>query len=144
MISDFSIVRNSKMPLIRFGGICFMFHTKNENMKTKLIPAPIDEKNVTSDWIEDVFDDCVRNGDKFVGFIGECVVMCECRNYYIDWKVEQECFNRQTSKRMETFTELKKRLKNMDEEDQNIVVKYLPFGEGVTALTQQFYFRDED
>ena len=90
----------------------------------RLIPAPIDEKNITSDWIEDIFDNCCFGGkgnNIYVGFIKDCVVLCEYHGNVINWKVESECFNGK-DERENAFNELKKR----------------------PCLTQSFFFKDED
>jgi hypothetical protein len=48
-------------------------------MKANKEVAPIDEKNVCSDWIEDVFDEYTtihaekRGKNTFVGFVSDCV-----------------------------------------------------------------------
>lgn len=112
----------------------------------RLIPAPIDEKNITSDWIEDIFDNCCFGGKKnniYVGFICDCVVLCEYHDNIINWKVESECFNGK-SERESAFNELKKRLEVVDKENSDIVVKYYSFDKDVTCLTQSFFFKDED
>ena len=112
----------------------------------RLIPAPIDEKNITSDWIEDIFDNCCFGGkgnNIYVGFIKDCVVLCEYHGNVINWKVESECFNGK-DERENAFNELKKRLVDIDEETPDIVVKYSPFDKDVTCLTQSFFFKDED
>lgn len=115
-------------------------------MEEKLIPAPIDEKNITSDWIEDIFDNCCFGGKKnniYVGFIKNCVVLCEYNDNVINWKVESECFNKEEA-RKSAFNELRKRLKTIDKESFDLVVKYSPFDKDVTCLTQSFFFKDED
>lgn len=112
----------------------------------RLIPAPIDEKNITSDWIEDIFDNCCFGGKEnniYVGFICDCVVLCEYHDNIIKWKVESECFNGK-SERENAFNELRKRLETIDKESFDLAVKYSPFDKDVTCLTQSFFFKDED
>ena len=112
----------------------------------RLIPAPIDEKNITSDWIEDIFDNCCYGGKKnniYVGFIRDCVILCEYHNNIINWKVESECFNGKSA-REDAFNELRKRLEILDKENDGLVVKYSPFSEGVLCIEQRFFFKDED
>lgn len=112
----------------------------------RLIPAPIDEKNIMSDWIEEIFDNCCFGGKKdniYVGFICDCVVLCEYNNNVINWKVESEFFNKEEA-RKSAFNELRKRLETIDKESFDIVVKYSPFDKDVTCLTQSFFFKDED
>ena len=54
----------------------------------KKIIAPIDEKNVCTDWIEDVFDDlsCVKNGRQAMGFINDAPVYTYWEKNCITWR----------------------------------------------------------
>lgn len=109
-------------------------------MEERLIEAPIDEENIKSDWIEEIFDCCCsggRNGNVIVGFVGNCVVTCEYHKNILTWKVGNE-FNSGRD-RIDSYDELKQRLKDSDKDDVNVVVKYLTEKEKVT-LIQQFYF----
>ena len=70
-------------------------NTASEN---KLIPAPLDEKNVTTDWIEMVFDDynCTCGGHKdrsYVGFVNECAVLARIHNNSLWWNIMHWKYN---------------------------------------------------
>lgn len=116
-------------------------------METKtLILAPIDEKNITSDWIEDIFDTYCFGGRKdniCVGFVNDCVVICSYFGNCIDWKVESEHFNYSAPARTSAFSELKTRLKAIEEENPDVVVKSSVCNETL-CITQSFYFKNAE
>lgn len=117
----------------------------------RLIPAPIDEKNVTSDWIEDVFDVCCVGGNHngtYVGFVNNCVILCEYNGNNIYWTVSEKA-NSTNSQRYAAFYELKQRLFALDKENENLTVKYsVAYDDregkkvGMT-LHQSFFFKIE-
>lgn len=97
-------------------------------------PAYIDEKNVTTDWIEYIFEysDIVCNGNTILGFVLDCPLMAQIDGNQITWtwltdKTDMEL--------------LKGRLKVLDDEDTRLVSVYT---EGVKSLVQKLYFKDED
>lgn len=80
-------------------------------MATKLIPAPIDEKNVCTDWIEEVFDNLrhVESGKQAVGFVNDAPV-------YVSWYENQMTFlvvEHHINRYEETRDEIAKRLKEL-------------------------------
>lgn len=111
-------------------------------MEKKLIPAPIDGKNVTSDWIDEIFDDgnCTRGGRNMVtGFIGGSVCCCWITGHLIFWQIAQDFANNAGC----CYDLLLKRLKKHDD-DENLVVKYdTSMKKEKLLLLQKFYFKDE-
>lgn len=57
--------------------------------KRRLIPAPLDEKNVTTDWIEELFDDqsALYARHKRLGFIAGVAVQASWEGNVLTWKV---------------------------------------------------------
>lgn len=57
--------------------------------KEKLIPAPLDEKNVTTDWIEELFDDqsALYGKDKMLGFMNGAAVQASWSGNLLRWSV---------------------------------------------------------
>lgn len=109
-------------------------------MSKKLIPAPIDEKNVTSDWIEEIFDDNNYTYDgrnMYVGFVMGSVCCCMYHKNRIFWQIVQDF----AKKALESYNELLRRLREHDEPP--IVVKYDTSLYDRLLLLQQFYFEDE-
>ena len=110
----------------------------------KLIKAPIDEKNVSSDWIEEVFD-CVWRGGKeaniFTGFIGQCLVSCKYSDNMLYWQVESQFFNVGEDIHG-TYSELRMRLMVRDKNNQNLVVKNY-FYDRKFVIAQHFFFKEE-
>ncbi len=55
----------------------------------KLIPAPLDEKNVTTDWIEELFDDqnAIHGRHKMLGFMNSAVMLVTWHDNVLTWKV---------------------------------------------------------
>lgn len=103
-------------------------------MKT---PAPIDGKNVCTDWIADVFDssDCTINGNEAVGFIKGAPV-------YLTWSGNSMCWSVVThsvNDYAETVAELKLRLEEYDG-DGNLVSEVTTWGTGVR---ESFFFVDD-
>lgn len=111
-------------------------------MKEKLIPAPLDEKNVTTDWIDDIFDDsrCIQNGSgTYTGFVEDSVCSCLVGRHTIIWEINSN-YSRDAEK---SYNELEKRLKAIDNENPDLVVKYDTSMKEMLFLGQKFYFKDE-
>lgn len=55
----------------------------------KLIPAPLDDKNVTTDWIEELFDDqsALYSKDKLFGFMAGAAMQASWSSNELHWKV---------------------------------------------------------
>ena len=110
-------------------------------MEKKLIPAPIDEKNVTTDWIAEIFDncgDCVRSNKKFVGFVNDSVCFCEYSNYHLLWYMPVSL----ARNLKDSWDELIRRLKEHDTPPL-IVSYYINEGEQYYELRQDFFWKDE-
>jgi len=112
--------------------------------KSRMI-APIDEKNITSDWIEQCFDDynCtyteVKRKNKYCGFIlGECV-MCSYTfgNNTLQWVIFAE-----GEKLQSVRDHLIHICKEIDKENEGLVCEYQIEN---NTIYQSFYFEcDED
>ncbi len=104
-------------------------------METKqFIPAPIDGKNLTTDWIEEIFDDysCLVHGHTFVGFVDGVVCHCTyCANFIL-WQVNKAC----------AYDELISRLKKKDTDSFHVV--YDDTMKRNNVLLQKFYWENED
>lgn len=110
-------------------------------MEKKLIPAPIDKKNVTTDWMESVFDsaDIVRDGHKMVGFINHCVVIASWENNVITWEVLPQLL---TNYCYATLV-LEQRLKEFETDEQNVYSEIETIGNGGWGFVQSFYFQED-
>ncbi len=104
-------------------------------MEKKLIPAPIDEKNITSDWIEEIFDNytCTWRKDCAVGFINNVAVMAAWSSNILMWKFMEE------ANLEESYAVLKDRLSRYDGQT-SVIEKKRRVG---NMLIQQFFFEDE-
>lgn len=101
------------------------------------IKAPLDEKNVTTDWIEQIFDglNCVQNGCQMVGFVNECVVDCSWFDNTLQWRAHDN--------KKETLNEIKKRLMEFEQDDSYSPEVYSDiYIVGGMFLVQKFYFND--
>ena len=58
-------------------------------MSKKLVPAPLDGKNVTTDWIEELFDDqtVLYATGKRLGFIAGAAVLASWKENVLTFKV---------------------------------------------------------
>jgi hypothetical protein len=101
------------------------------------IPAPIDEKNVCTDWIADVFDfsDCTINGNEAVGFINGAPVYLTWSGNSMYWSAVTHSVNDYA----ETIVELKLRLEEFGDDD-NLVSEITPWGMGIR---ESFFFEDD-
>lgn len=110
-------------------------------MEKKLMPAPIDGKNVTNDWIEEIFDDgnCTRGGHNMMtGFVGGSVCCCWITCHLIFWQIVQDFAKHADS----CYELLLKRLKEHD--TPPLVVKYdTSLKKEKLMLLQRFYWEDE-
>lgn len=106
----------------------------------KLIPAPIDNKNVTTDWIEEVFDyqTCIwGKRESAIGFIHDRPVVAEWSENNLFWKfVEEESIDGS-----DHLEELRKRLKVYDDANPELVESHNVIG---NYFWQKFYWKNED
>ena len=106
----------------------------------KMMPAPIDEKNVTSDWIECVFDNetCIwGKGKCAVGFIHEQPVMAAWSGNTMLWKFMEE----QTIEDTDHLAVLKDRLRRCTDPESDLTETFNVVG---NMLMQKFYWKDVD
>lgn len=104
-----------------------------------LSKAFVDEKDLTTDWIEDIYNgDCVKQGRKYVGFYQDEVLVCKCTLDEITWTFPS-CED--SKKRRRLLNQLAEQLDRYNEGDFGIIsfVKLLPHSVG-----EVFYFKDED
>jgi len=107
-------------------------------MEEKLIPAPIDNKNVMRDWISDVFDcgDCTENDGRILGFIGHSPAMASWRDNLLIWSFFDESYIERT----DAIKILKQRLIEYEVANPELVTKR---SEDSHGIVQRFYRRDE-
>jgi hypothetical protein len=111
-------------------------------MEKKIIPAPIDGKNVGTDWMDAVFDsaDVVEHRRMMLGFIWNCVVYAEWHDNTITWRVMQDIGQGDS---IGAYHILNERLKEMESDEQNIFSR-IQHGElGKLELVQSFYFKED-
>ena len=105
----------------------------------ELIPAPFDEKNVSTDWIQDVFDNqsCVWNKQTAIGFINNNPVLVTWDDNILLWK-----FPLVTDiKEFGNLAVLRDRLKIYeDDPNNNFVTKDSLVG---NLLMQKYYWKSE-
>lgn len=109
-------------------------------MEKKLIPAPIDNKNVMKDWIEEIFDggNCIPNGNGMMtGFVNNDVCSCWFINNLLFWEISRE-FQRNGG---ESYDILIKRLREHD--TPPLVIKYDESMRDELFLCQKFYFEKD-
>ena len=111
-------------------------------MRENLIPALLDEKDVTTDWIESVFDDwhLAYGIHRVVGFVSGCLVSSKWYGNTVEWLVLKETGGDCAS----AFLILEERLKAFESEEQNVYSEIEHEGEGRYCIFQQFYFRGEE
>lgn len=106
-------------------------------MSKNLNPAPIDNKNVMEDWINDVFDngDCTEDRKRIIGFIDHSPVMASWHDNVLIWTFyEDNWLDRQDS-----IKELRRRL--TEKEDPNSNLYSLITGDE-HGLVQKFYWKE--
>ena len=108
-------------------------------MKKKMMPAPIDNKNVMCDWIGEIFDngDCTRNNNTLVGFIHEEPVIATWKDNILLW---QFSIMRNIKDTLE-LSVLQKRLAEHHDIEGSLVEQFTIIG---NLLMQQFYWKNED
>ena len=106
-------------------------------MSKKLNPAPIDNKNVMEDWINDVFDngDYTKDRKRIIGFIDHSPAMASWHDNVLIWTFYEEGWlDRQNS-----IEELRRRL--AEKEDPNSILYSLITGDE-HGLVQKFYWKE--
>ena len=112
-----------------------------------LIPAPIDDKNITTDWIEEIFDfDCAAsNGKTYLGFINGLPIKADIKDHQIYWSLlsSHVCFESPSEEEVkDMIAERNKRLRYLDD-NKRIHVDYR-YMHGGTTLVQSFYWSNND
>ena len=108
----------------------------------KRIPAPIDGKNVCTDWIDSIFDkdSFARDVRTIVGYIKHCVVKVSWCYNKITWEVSKDISDGNTT---EAYMILEDRLNKAESEEQEIY-SVIQHGEtGRLQIIQTFFFRGE-
>ena len=113
----------------------------------RLIPAPIDEKNIVSDWIYEMFDmgSCIVDGVTYVGFIGRVPAFCRTIENTANFMLPRSGLY--TQEQMDSaFAQLDERLSVFIEDTNaydDVVVKPLK-GERLWYYTLLFYFKEKE
>lgn len=108
--------------------------------KQVLIPAPVDNKNIMTDWIDYVFDDGQRvwggkHDEKVTGFIYNEPVWAEIFDHQIHWHLTEYS---------ETFLEiLKDVIEGAVKSDDDIEVKVY-IDRWSKSVRQLFYFKETE
>ena len=113
-------------------------------MKANKEVAPIDEKNVCSDWIEDVFDEYTtihaekRGKNTFVGFVSDCVCICSYSfgNNTLKWQIVAD--RKEDAER--AIKTLFNRLQDYDKEGEPLQTEYTTED---NTLYQSFFFVED-
>lgn len=108
-------------------------------MEEKLIPAPIDDKNVMTDWIAEVFDDsfCVADykNNQILGFIELCPVHVKWYRNRLEWHfVDHQVDNKSA------IDFLTKKLEEKAKANPELLQDWFVIGDGIA---QNFYWRDK-
>lgn len=106
--------------------------------------APIDGKNVCSDWIEDVFDEYTtihtekRGKNTFLGFVSGCVCICSYTfgNNTLKWQIIAD---RKEDAEIAIKT-LFNKLQEYEKESETIQTEYTTEG---NTLYQSFFFVED-
>lgn len=114
--------------------------------KKKLIPAPLDEKNVTTDWIEELFDDqsALYGKDKMLGFMAGAAVEASWSGNVLHWKVLDGDGEAAIGRLRQRYGE-----RYPDEESPFIVRKTMTYKETygsrtLTEYTMVFYWKPDN
>ena len=113
-------------------------------METKPIPAPIDEKNVTTDWIEMLFDDlnCVCGGkhnDMYIGFRDDVPLLAKISGNTICWRFLTDLPDYNLNQLQFSLVD---DLAALDADDENLISPCEIRDNGV--VIQKFYFKNND
>ena len=110
-------------------------------MAKKLYPARIDGKDVSTDWIESIFDDaeCMHVGHTFIGFVRDTACSCYVQDNQVYWNINTDCGGNEYL----SYVHLVRMLNERDKEDLSHVVKY-GYNPERFKVTQLFYFVEEE
>ena len=110
---------------------------------SKLIPAPIDNKNIMEDWIEEVFDGqcAAQNKGQCLGFIKGVPTKCDIVGNTLHWSlILSGKISPNYEEKHAALTELRTRLAAIDKgnEGYGISVRYTT--NVAYTINQSFYF----
>lgn len=105
--------------------------------------ALINEKDVTTDWIESVFDsdNFVRDTNLIIGMLNHCAVQAVWSSNTITWLVSEK-LGRGDS--IYAFMLLEQRLRSFESEEQNIYSVMERGDVNKFEIIQRFYFKEEE
>lgn len=100
------------------------------------IPALINEKDVMTDWVQDVFDSgsCVTSGCQALGFINEHPVYVHWYGHRMLWQVVEDCDINYEA----IINEIKQRLSEFEDPESELFSEIYVFGH---SILQFFYFK---
>lgn len=106
-------------------------------MERKTYPAPIDGKNVTHDWIEDIFDNqsCLYGKNSMLGYINDEVVLARWEENRLMWEFIKKSYLNSI-----LLSTLIKRLAEHYDLMGDLVEK---FDLQENTLVQSFYWKEE-
>ena len=102
--------------------------------------AFLNGKDVTTDWMESVFDsDVTRDRNTMVGFINHSVVIAHWSDNVVEWEVRQVGL----SDHYYAALLLKNRLIECEDDVQNVFSVLESLGGDKLGLIQRFYFKED-
>ena len=103
--------------------------------------AMVDGKNVTTDWIESVFDsvDLACDVHLVVGFINRCVVQARWDENKVTWTISRELGY---GKPLDALFVLDERLRKFEDEDREVFSELDMASIPNYQITQRFYFKE--
>lgn len=103
--------------------------------------AMVDGKNVTTDWIEGVFDSITFAYDvrTIVGFIDHCVVQAKWIENKVTWTISRELGN---GKPLDALFALDERLRRFEDEEGEVFSKLDMASIPNYQIIQRFYFKE--
>jgi hypothetical protein len=106
------------------------------------VPAYIDDKDVTTDWLDNIFDtlDFLYSTRRQIGIVAGCVVSVSWHSNVVEWQVSKDMGGDYNS----AYLILEERLKSMESKEQNVYSEIKHENDnGKLCIWQSFYFRDE-
>ena len=104
--------------------------------------AKVDEKEVKTDWVQNVFDDlqCIKKFHHVIGMINGCVVSCMWNGFAIYWQVSRDLGGDYVT----AFLLLEQRLTDcMDDLSKQGIVSTVKHLDRPYELIQKFYFKEQ-
>ena len=106
--------------------------------------AKINGKDISSDWIEEIFDEFLRYGDSgkhYLGVIQDVPCGCVVSSYAIVWWMDY--YLDIEFKAVKAYNELHRRLRKKDEQDENVFSEFKTRHTNEKfVFTQTFYWRN--